>query len=109
MATNTPSSRFGRGFIVNITHLKVKFSLPSEQSWHGAQDYMTELKLPAQFKGTEVEQLTDMLRQKVVWHQAGGPVDKEMYDDVRRILNRLVVAIDKELGISDADIGQYHA
>jgi len=50
-----------------------------------------------------------MLRQKVVWHQAGGPVDKEMYTDVRRILNRLIVAIDRELGISDADIGQYHA
>ncbi len=109
MATNPPSSRFGRGFIVNIAHLKVKFSLPSEQAWYGAQDYLTELKLPTQFKGTEVEQLTDMLRQKVVWHQPGGPVDKEMYNDVKRILNRLVVAIDKELGISDADIGQYHA
>ena len=109
MVTNVPSSRFGRGFIINITHLKVKFSLPPDQAWYGAQDYFTEFKIPEMFKGTEVEQLADMLRQKVVWHQAGGPVDKETYHDVKRMLNRLVVAIDKELGISDADIGKYHA
>jgi hypothetical protein len=109
MTTNAPSSRFGRGFIVNISHLKVKFSLPPEQAWPGAQDYLTELKTPAIFKGTEVEQLADLLRQKVAWHQAGGPVDKETYQDVKRTLNRLVVAIDKELGIPDADIGKYHA
>lgn len=53
--------------------------------------------------------MTDLLRQKVMWHQAGGPVDKEMYADVKRLLNRILVAIDKKLGITDADIGQYHA
>jgi hypothetical protein len=109
MAVQTPSSRYGRGFIVNITHLKVKFSQPADQAWHGAADYLTELIVPPQMKGTEVEQLTDMLRQKVIWHQAGGPVDKEMYQDVKRLLDRLLVAIDKQLGIPDADIGQYHA
>jgi len=83
--------------------------MPPEQAWPGVQDYFTELILPSQFIGTEVEALTDLLRQKVMWHQAGGPVDKEMYSDVKRLLNRIVVAIDKELGIADADIGQYHA
>ena len=83
--------------------------MPPEQAWPGVQDYFTELILPSQFKGTEVETLTDLLRQKVMWHQAGGPVDKEMYNDVKRLLNRIVVAIDRELGIADADIGQYHA
>ena len=65
MATNTPSSRFGRGFIVNITHLKVKFSLPPEQAWYGAQDYLTELKLPAQFKGIGVTQLTFIIERSI--------------------------------------------
>ncbi|NLW74843.1 hypothetical protein KSK55_01275 [Methanospirillum purgamenti] len=109
MVSHMPTSKYGRGFIVNITHLKVKFSLPPEQAWPGIQDYLTELILPTQFKGTEVETLTDLLRQKVVWHQAGGPVDKEMYTDVKRLLNRIIVAIDKELGIENPDIGQYHA
>ena len=49
---------------VNISHLKVKFSLPPEQAWPGAQDYLLWLKTPAIFKGTEVEQLADLLRQK---------------------------------------------
>jgi len=109
MANKPPASRYGRGFIVNITHLCVKFSLPPEQAWPGVQDYFTEFSLPPQFKGTEVETMTDLLRQKVMWHQAGGPVDKEMYADVKRLLNRILVAIDKKLGITDADIGQYHA
>ena len=65
MATSTPSSRFGRGFIVNITHLKVKFSLPPEQAWYGAQDYLTELKLPAQFKGIGVTQLTFIIERSI--------------------------------------------
>jgi len=109
MVPQAPSSRYGRGFIVNIAHLIVKFSHSPDHAWYGAQDYFTEFILPAQFKGTEVETLADALRQKVVWHQAGGPVDKEMYHEVKRLLNRLVVAIDRELGIENADIGQYHA
>ena len=109
MVPNKPGSKFGRGFLVNISHLVVKFSLPPEQAWPGVQDYFTEFILPDQVKGTEVEPLTDLLRQKVMWHQAGGPVDKEMYTDVKRLLNRIIVSVDKELGIADADIGQYHA
>ncbi|HWQ66329.1 MAG TPA: hypothetical protein VN372_05605 [Methanospirillum sp.] len=108
MVSSTPSSRFGRGFIVNISHLIAKFSLPPERAWPGVQDYFTTLILPEQFKGTEVEEILTMLRQKIMWHQAGGPTDKEMYGDVKRTLFRLIVAIDKQMGISDADIGQYH-
>lgn len=102
------SSRFGRGFVVNISHLATKFSLPPERAWMGAQDFFTDLTLPAQFKGTEVEELTVLLRQKIMWHQSGGPMDKEQYTDVKRTINRLLVAIDKQLGIADADIGKYH-
>ncbi len=74
----------------------------------GAQDYFSDLILPDQFKGTEVEELTGILRQKIMWHQAGGPMDKEQYAVVKRTLNRLLVAIDKQMGISNADIGKYH-
>lgn len=102
------TSRFGRGFFINISHLVTKFSLPPERAWMGAQDYFTEFIVPDQFKGTEVEELTDMLRQKVMWHQAGGPLDKERHEDVKRTLNRLLVALDKSMGIQNADIGRYH-
>ena len=109
MVSEKPVSRYGRGFFVNISHLIAKFSLPPEQAWPGVQDYFVEFILPDQFKGTEIETLTDLLRQKVVWHQAGGPIDKEMYQEVKRLLYRIIVALDKEMGIADADIGQYHA
>ena len=103
-----PPSRFGRGFIIPISHLAVKFSLPPDRAWMGAQDYFTDLEIPEMFTRTEVEELTELLRKKIMWHQAGGPVDKEMYNDVKRLLYRIMVSIDKELGIKDADIGQYH-
>lgn len=106
--TGTISSRHGRGFIINISHLVTKFSHTPERAWPGAQDYLTDLVLPDQFKGTEVEELVKQLRQKVTWHQAGGPTDKEMHESVVKVLNRLLVAIDHSLGIDDADIGQYH-
>lgn len=108
MTPGSSPSRFGRGFIIPISHLAVKFSLPPDRAWMGAQDYFTNLEIPPQFKGTEVEELTEMLRKKVMWHQSGGPLDKEGHADVRRILNRLLVAIDRQLGISGADIGKYH-
>ncbi|MDD1724691.1 MAG: hypothetical protein LUQ07_06155 [Methanospirillum sp.] len=108
MVSTKPTSRYGRGFIVNISHIMAKFSLPPEQAWPGVQDYFTDFVLPKQFKGTEVEMLTDLLRQKIMWHQPGGPVDQEMYTDVKRLISRIVVSIDREMGIMDADIGQYH-
>jgi hypothetical protein len=42
----------------------------------------------------------------VIWHQP-GTLDKEDARDVLSALNRLVVAIDRELGIADADTGEY--
>jgi hypothetical protein len=108
MAQTSSSSRFGRGFIINITYLAIKFSHSPGQAWMGAQDFFTEMIIPERFKGTEVEKLTDILRQKVIWHQAGGPMDNDQYSDVKRTISRLLVAIDRELGIADADPGRYH-
>lgn len=108
MKQTLPTSRFGRGFIINITYLSIKFSHPPEQAWMGSQDFFNELIIPDIFKGTEVEKLTEMLRLKVMWHQAGGPLDKEQYGDAKKIIGRLLVAIDHELGIPHPDLGKYH-
>ena len=62
--------------------------------------------LPEKFRGTEVEELTTLLRKKVIWHQQ-GTMDREDARDVLFTLNRLVVAIDHELGIPDADAGEF--
>ncbi|PKL60947.1 MAG: hypothetical protein CVV33_00020 [Methanomicrobiales archaeon HGW-Methanomicrobiales-4] len=108
MVPGSSQSRFGRGFFIPISHLAVKFSLPPERAWMGAQDYFTDMIIPDQFKKTEVEELTNLLRQKIMWHQAGGPMDKERYTDVKRTINRLLIAIDTQMGIADADQGRYH-
>jgi len=42
----------------------------------------------------------------VIWHQP-GIMDKEDTADVRRLLNRLAVAIDTHLGIQNPDTGKY--
>jgi len=62
--------------------------------------------LPERFRGTEVEDLTTLLRKKVIWHQQGS-MDKEDAREVIITLDRLAVAIDKELGIPDAEVGGY--
>ncbi len=62
--------------------------------------------LPEKFRGTRVEELTTLLRKKVIWHQP-GTMDREDARDVVITLNRLVVAIDRELGITDADTGEF--
>ncbi len=74
----------------------------------GAQDYFTDLTIPPRFKGTDIEELVGILRQQIMWHQAGGPMDKEQYVEVKRTLNRLLIALDREMGILDPDIGRYH-
>ncbi len=102
------SSSFGRGFIINLSHLATQFHEPPEKAWYGAQDFMTELIVPDMFRGTEIEILTKELRQKVMWHQPGGPVDKEMYFIVKKLIDRLLIAIDTNLGIQNPDIGQFH-
>jgi len=100
------ANQFGHGFITSIMLISGHFALPPDQAWHGAGDHVEGLTLPEKFRGTEVEELTTLLRKKVIWHQPGS-MDKEDAQEVIRTLNRLVVAIDRELGISDAEIGQF--
>jgi len=77
-----------------------------EQAWPGAGDHVEGLVLPEKFRGTEVEELTTLLRKKVTWHQPGS-MDREDAREVLFTLNRLVVAIDRELGIADAETGEF--
>jgi hypothetical protein len=97
---------FGHGFVTSITLIAMHFALPPEQAWHGAGDHVTGLELPEKFRGTEVDELTTLLRKKVIWHQPGS-MDKEDAREVLFTLKRLVVAIDKELGIADASAGEF--
>jgi hypothetical protein len=100
------ANQFGHGFITNIMLIAKHFGLPPEQAWFGAGDHVDGLVLPEQFRGTEVEELTTLLRKKVLWHQP-GTMDREDARDVIAALNRLVVAIDRELGIKDAEAGEF--
>ena len=100
-------SRFGRGFIVNLSLINRHFALPPEQAWPGVADHLDEMALPVSFKGTEVEQLVESLRKHIIWH-VPGTMDKEGAKEVNRILNRLAVEIDRNLGIKDAEIGEFH-
>jgi len=97
---------FGHGFITSIMLISRHFVLPPEQAWFGAGDHVEGLVLPEKFKGTEVEEITTLLKKKVIWHQA-GTMDREDARDVIFTLNRLVIAIDRELGIADAGIGEF--
>ena len=99
-------SQFGRGFITNIMLISKHFALPPEQAWPGVKDHLTEMQVPEQFRGTEIEELVTILRKKIMWHQ-NGIVDKEDAESVMRILRRLVLAIDRNLGIPDPQIGKY--
>ena len=100
------ANQFGHGFVTNIMLIAKHFGLLPEQAWFGAGDHVEGLVLPEKFRGTEVEELTTLLRKKVLWHQP-GTMDREDARDVIFTLNRLVVAIDRELGIKDADTGEY--
>lgn len=100
-------SKFGRGFIVNISLINRHFALPPEQAWHGVADHLDELVLPSSLKGTEVEQLVGSLRKHIIWH-VPGTMDKEDAKEVNRILDRLAVEIDRNLGIKDAESGEFH-
>lgn len=99
-------SQFGRGFITNIWLITKHFALPPEQAWAGVKDHLNEMQVPQQYKGTEIEELVTMLRKNVMWHQ-NGKMDAEDAESVVRILKRLVVAIDRDLGIADPQIGKY--
>jgi hypothetical protein len=100
------ANQFGHGFITSIMLIAKHFALPPEQAWPGAGDHVEGLVLPERFRGTDVEDLTTLLRKKVIWHQQGS-MDKEDAREVIITLDRLAVAIDKELGIADAVVGEY--
>ncbi len=100
------ASKFGRGFIVNLMLLNRHFSQAPEQAFYGAADHLDEIRLPEQFQGTPVETILEQLRKRVIWHSP-GMMDKEDAAEVIQILNRMAIAIDRELGIQDAEFGQF--
>jgi len=106
--SKSAKTRFGRGFIIPLCHLSAKFSLPPDKAWMGAQDLLTNFEIPKRFEGTEIGEQAKMLRQKIMWHQAGGPFDADMHAAVVKILEELLIALDREFGISNPDIGKYH-
>ena len=99
-------SEFGRGFAVNLMLLSRHFGLSPEKAFFGAADHLNDLTVPEPFRGTEIEELVERLRKMVIWHQP-GILDKEDAADIRRLLNRIAVAVDSELGIPDPDTGKY--
>ncbi|PKG33598.1 MAG: hypothetical protein CW742_02070, partial [Methanoregula sp.] len=58
------------------------------------------------FRGTDVEELTNTISKTMVWPKE-GQMEGEDARDVVFTLHRLVVAIDKELGIADAEVGEF--
>jgi hypothetical protein len=99
-------SKFGRGFVTNLILIAKHFGLPPDEAWGGVADHLTELELPERFRGTPVEDLTIKLRKRILWHQT-GTLDREDAAEVIRLLNRLVIAVDRELGIEDPQIGKF--
>ncbi len=90
------------------SHVDFKAFCPSSGTGlAGRKDHMTGMQVPEQFRGgTEIEELMTMLRKKIMWHQ-DGTMDKEDAESVIRVLRRLVVAIDRNLGIPDPQVGKY--
>lgn len=99
-------SEFGRGFIVNLMLLSRHFGLPPEKAFYGAADHLNDFIVPEEFRGTEIDELAERLRKMVIWHQP-GTMDKEDAADIRRLLNRIAVAVDTRLGIANPDVGKY--
>jgi hypothetical protein len=99
-------SKFGKGFITSIVLICKHFALPPDQAFYGAADHLDGFEVPAQFRGTEIEELATQLRKRIVWHQP-GTLDKEEAAEVIRVLNRLIIAVDKALGIKDPDLGEF--
>jgi len=99
-------SKFGRGFITTIVLICKHFALPPEQAFYGVADHLDGFEIPLQFRGTEVEELSAQLRKRIVWHQP-GTLDREEAAEVIRILNKLIIAIDKSLGINEPELGEF--
>ncbi len=100
------ASKFGRGFVVNLFLLSRHFSLPPEQAFYGASDHVTEMQVPPSLKGTEVSELTERLKKLVIWHKIGIN-DRQDAEAIKKIINQLILAVDRELGIEDPDMGSY--
>ncbi len=100
------ASKFGRGYVTNLMLIGRHLCLPPDQAFYGLADHLDEMMLPDRFRGTEVEELTTMLRKRILWHQT-GTVDREEYPEIKRLFARLCVAVDRELGIEDASIGSF--
>ena len=100
------TSKFGRGFVVNLILLAKHLGLPPEKAFFGAADHLDEMVLPENFRRTEVEEALEHLRKAVIWHQAGS-MDREDYAGAASAMYRLALAIDHELGIRDADVGSF--
>ncbi len=99
-------SKFGKGFITSIMLICKHFALPPDQAFYGAADHLDGFEVPSQFRSTEIDELATQLRKRIVWHQP-GTLDKEEAAEVIRVLNRLIIAIDKALGIKDPDLGEF--
>jgi hypothetical protein len=99
-------SKFGKGFITSIVLICKHFTLPPDQAFYGAADHLDGFEVPSQFRGTEIDELATQLRKRIVWHQP-GTLDKEEAAEVIRVLNRLIIAVDKALGIKDPDLGEF--
>ncbi|KUG21075.1 MAG: hypothetical protein KO206_05790 [Methanomicrobiaceae archaeon] len=99
-------SEFGRGFVINLILLAKHFGLPPDKAFYGAADHLDNFILPDRFRGTEIEELAERLRKMVIWHQP-GMMDREDAADIVRLIQRLAIAIDRELGIADPDAGKY--
>jgi hypothetical protein len=99
-------SKFRKGFITSIVVICKHFAQPPDQAFYGAADHLDGFEVPAQFRGTEIEELATQLRKRIVWHQP-GTLDKEEAAEVIRVLNRLIIAVDKALGIKDPDLGEF--
>jgi len=100
------TSKFGRGFVVNLILLAKHLGLPPDKAFFGAADHLDEMVLPEKFRGTGVEAALEHLRKAVIWHQAGS-MDKEDYATAVSAMYQLAIAIDHELGIKDSDVGSY--
>lgn len=100
------ASQFGRGFITNLVLICKHFALKPEEAFFGVSDHLSDFIVPDQFRGTEVEELANALRKRIVWHQP-GTLDREEAKEVQKILFKLIIAVDKALGIQDPDLGEF--
>lgn len=100
------ASTFGRGFVTNIMLICNHFAHKPEEAFYGAADHLQDFIIPDQFKGTEIEDLAEKLRKRIVWHQP-GTLDREDAEEVVKLMHKLIIAIDKALGIKDPDLGEF--